>query len=75
MRGLLFLSHTFDSQSVLDEAHRGRRSHVLLLRLHPLVTHLLVSYEGCVLAANLAVVVNVVTQRPRIVSVVDRRTA
>ena len=55
----------------MDEAHGGGSAHVLLGRLDPLVTCLRVRHVLRILRANFSDVVDLVTQRVRIVPVVD----
>ena len=60
---------------VLNQAHRGSSAVVLLTRLDPLVTHLGVSDVISGLLPDLAVVVDVVAQTVRVVSLVDGLSA
>lgn len=59
-------------EPVGDEAHGGRRAHVLFGGLDPLVARLRIRHVLRVLLANLPQVVNLVAQRERIVAVIDR---
>lgn len=59
-------------EPVGDEAHGGRRAHVLFGGLDPLVARLRIRHILRVLLANLPQVVNLVAQRERIVAVIDR---
>ena len=60
---------------ILDEAHRGGRSHVIGHGLDPFVTHLAVRYIVGILRADLTDVMDFVAQRPGHVAVIDRRFA